>query len=47
MFHDEEEKKKRLTQWCKNVFNEMENGEIDEKKHANKTKLDLSRTNNE
>ena len=35
------------TKSCENAFNEIENGEIDERKHTDGTKLDLSRTNNE
>ena len=45
--HDEEEKKKRLSQWCGNLFDEMKNGECDARTCAKRTKLDVDRVQNE
>ena len=43
---DEEEQKKRLTQWCGKVFDEM-NGEIEARRHVERTNLDDDRCKNE
>lgn len=45
--HTEEEQKKRLSQWCENIFDEMKNGECDERKHAERTELDIDRSEND
>ena len=44
---DEEEKKKRLIQWYSNAFDEMFNGEREERRHSERAKLDIDRSQNE
>ena len=41
VIHDEEDQKKRLTQWNGNVLDEMMNGERDERTHVESTKLEI------
>ena len=47
VLHDEEEQKKRLSQWNKNLFDEMKNEVSDERKYVENTESDLDRSNNE
>ena len=45
--HNEQEKNKRLYQWYENLFDEIKNGECDERTHAERTKLDLNQSIND
>ena len=45
--HNDQEQKKRLCQWYENLFKEMKNGECDERRHEERTKLDLNQSRNE
>ena len=44
--YDDEEQKKRLTQWHGKVFDEM-NGESEARRHVETTNLDVDRCQNE
>ena len=45
--HNEQERNKRLSQWHENLFDEMKNGECNERTHVERTKLDLNRSKND
>ena len=45
--HEEEEPKKRLSQCHGNFLNDMMNGESEERRHVERTKLDTDRAPNE
>ena len=47
VMHDEEEQKKRLSQWCGNALNEMLNGESEARRHVERTRLNIDRAPNE
>ena len=45
--HHEEEQKKRLSQWHWNSFDDMTNGECEERRNVKRTKLHIDRVQNE
>ena len=45
--HDEEDKKKILTQWYEKVLNQTMDGDSEVISHAERTKLDIDRSQNE
>ena len=47
MMNDEEELKKRLSQWHGKLLNEMLNGESEERRWVERTKLNIDRAPNE
>ena len=46
VMHDEEEQKKRLSQWHGNVLNEMLNGESEARRNVERTRLNIDRAPN-
>ena len=47
VLHDEEKQWERLSQWHENAINGMENSEIEEKMHAERTRLGMNRSTSE
>ena len=45
--HDEEEKKKRLSQWYGNLLNKMLNGESEARSNVERTRLNIDQAPNE
>ena len=45
--HNGEDQKKRITQWCQRFFDEMMSRNSKEKRHAERTKLNVNRAQNE